>query len=123
MFYFSPQPINKLIINLPINTYLSFLFLFFYLNIYSKIPHNQTTKNLQKSNTKNLSTNRTFNNNYIYIQSSKKIINNLTKKKTIYHYNINLYTTITKSPIILIPLLQIYNQNIYNYQIFITLIY
>lgn len=123
MFYFSPQPIDRLIMNLPVNAYLSFLFLFFYLGIYSKMPHSQTTGNLQKSNTGDLSTGRAFDSGCICVQSSEGIVNDLTGKETVCHCGVSLCTTITKSSIVLIPLLQICDQSVCNYQVLVALIY
>lgn len=125
MFYFSPQPIDRIIMNLPVpvNAYLSYLFLFFYLGIYSKMPHSQTTGNLQKSNTGDLSTGRAFDSGCICVQSSEGIVNDLTGKETVCHCGVSLCTTITKSSIVLIPLLQICDQSVCNYQVFVALIY
>lgn len=105
------------------NAYLSFLFLFFYLGIYSKMPHSQTTGNLQKSNTGDLSTGRAFDSGCICVQSSEGIVNDLTGKETVCHCGVSLCTTITKSSIVLIPLLQICDQSVCNYQVFVALIY
>lgn len=53
--------------------------------IYSKMPHSQTTGNLQKSNTGDLSTGRAFDSGCICVQSSEGIVNDLTGKETVCH--------------------------------------
>lgn len=53
--------------------------------IYSKMPHSQTTGNLQKSNTGDLSSGRAFDSGCICVQSSEGIVNDLTGKETVCH--------------------------------------
>lgn len=91
--------------NLQVNTYLTFHFLFLYSGIYSKMPHSQTTGNLQKSNTGDLSSGRAFDSGCICVQSSEGIVNDLTGKETVCHCGVSPSTTITKSPIDFIPFL------------------
>ncbi|XP_062578903.1 phosphatidylinositol 4-kinase beta-like [Saccostrea cucullata] len=53
--------------------------------IYSKLTHSQTTGNLQKSSTGDLSSGRAFDSGCICVQSSEGIVNDLTGKETVCH--------------------------------------
>lgn len=53
--------------------------------IYTKMTHSQTTGNLQKSSTGDLSTGRAFDSGCICVQSSEGIVNDLTGRETVCH--------------------------------------
>ena len=70
-------------------------FSLFYAGIYTKMTHSQTTGNLQKSSTGDLSTGRAFDSGCICVQSSEGIVNDLTGRETVCHCGVSTCTCIS----------------------------